>query len=870
MQLYRRTAIVQFDLFSGATEGSLPLACERNFGVILTIEGATYPAENFRSPINDEQWRLFYAGLRECNKQRDQTGYRSAASIRSLAHQLYTSLVDLSPALRDFLGRAGDPRRLVIQTRRPELHLLPWAAMIDDTGAFLAAGDLSVVHSWANFKLSAITTGTELKLKTVVGADTNRMTAAYVGALPGEIQVEDGTREFEAGRRVQGVDILHLEAHGNAVTNMIGDVFATTLGTTFAGVGMALLWSCCSGAANSWGESPALCLHQKGAGLVLSFLAELHNFDAQSISAAFYGEVFGPAATRDPETALVKIRAYKFAHEFPYANWASMTVYMKAPLDLNALPLNGPRVPQAQWSLDQQEPPQGSLANEEVVSVPSGGAPQAVAAAADGGPDVAGLWRRLATTVSQLQPGVNEFHGFEELPNEVTAKLPGWVFAPWRGNVIRLDGAEEPLAPETLGELNIVVDGKPATDAAEVLVWFFRKIARYGSPLIVWTNAAPRHLTFLRTIEPSSTLTFLLMYGKQPPPTPIDLVNENRLAEAQKAFTEFTGPWNDGLLSAAYFAFVRNEATTEEAVRYIHRLSSQAEKWLLMANFISRRNIIPNPKPDWMLNHPDGRLTNLQQQHCREDYFQLVIRNPGDEAPLRESGRAKHELGYLLQSLRKTSAAETLYGRALADLEKCPESQHDYRWHDGLARLLRDWAHLLATMPDRLEQARDLLYRAMAIHSFHGRQLQMAYCLETAARIALTGHQYSKAIENAVDSANLFEKLNNWRGWTESMKVLFDCLAETRETARLHSLADLAIDKLEASNLPRDEHDRLRRAFIFEKANANWIAGKLSEARSELEKLGLGSADSSKLEFDPHFEPELKRLWNFLALTPQS
>src|ERR1700758_3011698 len=103
MQLYRKTAIVQFELFSGATEGSLPLACERNFGVILSIEGGSYPAQNFRSPINDEQWRLFYAGLRDCNKNRnDETGYRSAASIRSLAHQLYENLVDLSPALREF------------------------------------------------------------------------------------------------------------------------------------------------------------------------------------------------------------------------------------------------------------------------------------------------------------------------------------------------------------------------------------------------------------------------------------------------------------------------------------------------------------------------------------------------------------------------------------------------------------------------------------------------------------------------------------------------------------------------------------------------------------------------------------------------
>lgn len=158
----------------------------------------------------------------------------------------------------------------------------------------------------------------------------------------------------------------------------------------------------------------------------------------------------------------------------------------------------------------------------------------------------------------------------------------------------------------------------------------------------------------------------------------------------------------------------------------------------------------------------------------------------------------------------------------------------------------------------------------MAIHSFHGRRLQIAYCMDTAARIALTGHCYSKAIENAVDSANLFEILNNWRGWAEAMKVLFDCLAETRETVRMHSLADLAIDKLETSNLPRDEHDRLRRAFVFENANANWIARKLAEARSELEKLGLGSADSTKLEFDPQFEPELRRLWKFLNLTPQT
>ena len=883
MHLYRKTAIVQFELFSGAIEGSLPLACERDFGVILIVEGVTYPAQNFRSPINDEQWREFNRRLRDCNVNRDARGYRDAAAIRSLAHQLYESLVSISPVLRDFLGRSGEPRRLVIQTRRPELHLLPWAALIDDAGAFLAAGNLSVVQSWGNFSAMEAPTGNTLRLATVLGKDTNQVTAASLDGLPPEIQVSDGTQAFQASLRADNVDILHLEEHGSAVTNAIGDEFSTALGSAFGSVNMALLWSCCSGAANSWGESPALCLHRSGAGFVLSFLAELHNLDAQSISSAFYREVFGPAASRDPETALVRIRADKFANEFPYANWASMTVYMRAPLDLSALPLNGPRVPQARWTdvvaVAAQDPCICAVPcplPEHANAAPAHASATAVATAtctgpssevAAGSPDV---WTDLAAAVGRLQPGtLNEFHGFDELPREATTMLPTSAFKAWRGNVILLDGAEEPLDLDTLRELNVPADGLPATDAAERLVWFFHKIERYGSPLIVWTNAAPRHTAFLKTIAPSSTLTLLVIYGPQSAPTLIDLVNENRMEEAQATCKSLPDPCGDDLLSAAYFAFARSE-DTDTAVSYIRRESSQAEMLLLIANFISRRGMIPNPKPDWMLNHPDGRLTNLQQQHCQEDCLRRVISDPGAEAPLRESGRAKHELGYLLQRLGKAGVAEMLYGQALADLEKCPQPQHDYRWHGALANLLRDWADLMSRDPERLDKARELLHRAMAIHSFHGRRLQIAYCLDTAARIALTGRRFSEAIENAVDAANLFEILKNWRGWGEAMKVLFDCLAETRETARMHSLADLAIDKLQSSNLPPEQRERLRRAFIFEKANADWIAGKLVEARSELEKLAQGATEGGRAELDPEFEPEIKRLSRFLALSPQT
>jgi hypothetical protein len=63
----------------------------------------------------------------------------------------------------------------------------------------------------------------------------------------------------------------------------------------------------------------------------------------------------------------------------------------------------------------------------------------------------------------------------------------------------------------------------------------------------------------------------------------------------------------------------------------------------------------------------------------------------------------------------------------------------------------------------------------------------------------------------------------------------------------------------------------MRQVFIYEKANANWIAGRLAEARSELEKLGCSATPQGFQEnIDPDFEDEVKRLWNFLAIVPNS
>ena len=409
MPIARKTAVVQFILPGdktgpkGQPVESKPLTCEREYGVQLSIDGHVLPAGFFQSPRNDEQWRDFVRRLRDCNVNRNEDGYRGAVFIRSFGADLYQKLAGLSPKLREFLSDTGTPRRFVIQTCRPELHLLPWSALYDEDGKFVAAGDMSIVQAWDDFSLEPALFPADLKLRFDLHPDTPKNTEKALKSLP-----KEWTRE-----KWSDPDILHIEAHGDAVNNEIGAVGPWTIADKFGNAKMALLWSCYSSAANSWGESPALCLHRRGTAMVLSFQAELHNLDAKSIAEAFYADIFGAAASRDPESALVRVRSDKFKNEFDYAVWASMTVYLRSPLDLSALPLNGPRVPAQAWT--------------EVEAGDS--------------------WAPVSKGVGSLVPGVPK--GLDA-PIEPLSKLPQSVFATWNGTVIRLDGDAQP----SLGRLH--------------------------------------------------------------------------------------------------------------------------------------------------------------------------------------------------------------------------------------------------------------------------------------------------------------------------------------------------------------------------------------------------------------------------------
>jgi len=854
MSLYRKTALVQLELPSGATAERLPLTTDRAYGVILTIEGQSYPAGYFYSPINDEQWRDFRGRLSDCNVRHaeDALAYRNATFLRGIGLSLYKCLAALNPDLQAFLTGTANPRRLVIQTTRPELHLLPWGALYAGGGNLLAAADLSVVQSYDRFSDSLAVTQSRLNLLRVAGEDTNAATATALKSLPPEIV------QLPEGDTTHDPHILHVEAHGDKITNSIGGVSAENFGDRYAKALIALLWSCYSSSANSWGDSPALCLHQAGAALVLSFQAELHVLDAGSIAEALYGDVFGPAASRNLESALVRIRADKFAKEFAHANWASMTLFLRQPLDLSALPLNGPRVPQAMWIADAQTP---------------GLAPPDTEPAANPDP-----WAAISEAVRTLQPGSWKPMA-APVPIGPGTKLPASAFGAWRGNVVRLDGGDAPLTTDILRELDLLRSDPPAGHEAEGLVWFFGKIASYGSPLIVWTNSLPRHLEFLKVIGPSPALTFILLSGPEPPPSIPSLVDQNRLEEARTASEALplnepaAAQVDDETLSAAYYACVRG-VRPDLAKRYLMKLQSFQEWLLLTGNLFSRdRKNVLGPADLQVLggrflegDNPAVSHADFNLLRRPEDFYRLAMNQPPERSSPRETARAKHELAYLLQGQGRPGTAEVFYRLALADLDSCdnasPGTRHDSRWHFALAATLRDLADLLSGDASRLSEASALLKRAMAIQAYHGMSLQLGYSETTAARIALTGCNHTNAIHHAMTAANRMQVCVNWSGWGEALGIIFDSLAETRETARMINLADLANEKIRASNLSRDNIAKQQRIFKFQKANARWIAGDLASAREELESIVTTADDDDKTSMDR----EIDRLLDFLRV----
>ena len=190
----------------------------------------------------------------------------------------------------------------------------------------------------------------------------------------------------------------------------------------------------------------------------------------------------------------------------------------------------------------------------------------------------------------------------------------------------------------------------------------------------------------------------------------------------------------------------------------------------------------------------------MEKHQRQEEYYRQAINEAiQDDNNLRDWARAKLELGYLLQSRGETEAADLAYLAAAQALERTPEeSSHSLAssatragtplWdvrceiapNSSPATLIASWRRPICSK------------RALAIHAYHGRTLQVAYCRTAAAGIDLASGRFADGIRRAMDAANDFESLKNWRAWAKAIEVLLDILAETRETTRMIALADFA------------------------------------------------------------------------------
>src|SRR5687767_3475875 len=130
----RKTAVLTFTL-AGVTDDEIrALDTQREYGFTLTIAGVDSGGGRFCSPLGDERWHDLSRAMRELPETENKRHLYN--KLYNAALVLYEMLVNTSSDLRAFLSDPG-PRRLVIRSNRPEIHALPWEAMIDDNTELL-------------------------------------------------------------------------------------------------------------------------------------------------------------------------------------------------------------------------------------------------------------------------------------------------------------------------------------------------------------------------------------------------------------------------------------------------------------------------------------------------------------------------------------------------------------------------------------------------------------------------------------------------------------------------------------------------------------------------------------------------------------
>lgn len=792
----RQTAIVGF-IAPGAEPGAmLALDVERQYAVTLTIDNVVVPASRFTSPFGDEGWRKIVEAIRLCAARDESHGattrrlVRRAETVREAGLGLYQALAALSPALRTFLGQNG-PRRLVIQTDRPEIHALPWEALTNESWEIAAATGLSIVRCHSAFKTLPISAPHLLRVFALRGPGLEDHTTK---ALESVDVVSEGKNqvgiEFTPTNDLTA-KLVHIVAHGdnNASTlNLGGLVTSFELAAMFKDRLMVLLWSCFSAMVHAWEPSPVMALHQSGNTFVLGFTAPLHFKSSGAIAKEFYDEVFGAKGHSDPELAITAIRARRFdpVGEFRFCDWASLTLWMQQPVDLSRLPLGRVRVPEADWT------------------------------DADGDIDleIKRVFGRDAALGDVRLIRSSTLH----------TPIPKSLVRRWPGPVVHLD-ADLPIQ-SVFEALGVTGDAKELVHPADYFLKLIEHLSEYRYALLIWTNVKRAHALLVQTLD------------RVPPNVAIVLMSPHALDTVWKGRVLLTNGHHGGSPESeptgrAYIAYLIDQERFEEAIKATDVINPDAE--LLIWRYracakLGKRDLVTRCIAELRKLDPieatllDGNWETRQTEPdyvAARDHYQDAVDQADVAGQEQQLARARQELAYIAQEMGDRGLAEQLY---LAAIDGLNGAAHDADrtplWTSALGRALRDYGHFLAEAGD--SKALRYIVRATAIHAWEGRVTQVAYCFLSRATLMCELGRYDEADRIAQEAAIAFDAAKNEDGWLGAVRLIAQVAVARHRYDQARAVLLNSLSSLSRTTL-------LGRALL-QLARTSWVAGRLDDA----------------------------------------
>jgi tetratricopeptide (TPR) repeat protein len=817
----RRTAIFKVRLARTEDSESRPLDVQREYQFFLNIDRKSCPGGSFYSPLGDDRWGDVTRAMRELSE--GNTNRHLFNLVYDTGLRLYRALCQ-SNHLASFLKSESGPRRLVIESDRPEIHLLPWEAMLNDDGLSLAYDDISIVHSLDAFEPQPYISGPTVHLLGLFGPATERLSfqaleelkqnaASHLGSGLDIQFIQEETVPDTRFNSLQA-DIIHIEAHGVRATGEIqlpdwlNANEPIALAEKLRNHNVVLLWSCYSALVHSWGESLAMRINRRGAKFVLAFSTPLRYTSSAAIANAFYTSVFSARDAVDAESTIVDQRKHLHQVDLGSCDWAAMTLWLQQPLDFSAAVFNGPRLPEGGWGGN--------------------------AAVSFEDKDVPGR--------AVLFP-----------QHEFAGALSYSVANDYRGAAIHLSGRVG-LEDSTVFEKLEITPSQIKSHPGDRFIQLLEALATYPKSLLVWSNVTRREIQLvdLLAAEIPQNLAIVLLspddVSASPniivveregesvhteevlaKPDPIDLLERlNNLVDSDQ-FPDATVLWRelnpdystwDSKVQLryqinGYWSFIRVglKSQAQACVQEVEQFD-EFEGLLLRGNLL----------------HRDGLYDPARIAYTKAMQKAVTDGNERDE------GRALIELAYLYADLGDRQLSEEYYGRSIKLLERVDEDSRDWRWRSPMGRVLRDFAELLIKDPARVksdparaQECAQYLKRAMAIHAIDDRLNQVGAVLRSQGALATIREEWVKAEEAFRSAASIFHKIGNPVGWATTIREI----AELSHTRKQYDQC-LAILLSCLAHL----NDKYPGDYVVEKglaalqlARAYWNQGKLIEAR---------------------------------------